>query len=44
MVIHIKDLGATSDMLKDIAYSTIEGGGYKKVTHEEIYEILKEAF
>ena len=44
MVTHIKDLGATVDMLKDIAFSTVEGGGYKKVTHEEIYEILNEAF
>lgn len=44
MVSHIKDLGATEEMLKDIAYSTIESGGYKKLSHEEIYEILKEAY
>lgn len=44
MVLHIRELGATEEMLKDIAYSTIEGGEYKKVTHEEIYEILKEAY
>ena len=44
MVLHIRELGATEEMLKDIAYSTVEGGGYKKVTHEEIYEILKEAY
>lgn len=44
MVTHIKDLGATEDMLHDIAYSTIESGGYKKLSHEEIYQILKEAF
>lgn len=44
MVTHIKDLGATEDMLHDIAYSTIESGGYKKLSHEEIDQILKEAF
>ena len=31
-------------MLKDIADSCIESGGYKVVSHEEIYEILKEAY
>lgn len=44
MVTHISDLGATKDMLKDIADSCIESGGYKVVSHEEIYEILKEAY
>ena len=44
MVAHISELGATKDMLKDIADSCIESGGYKVVSHEEIYEILKEAY
>lgn len=44
MVSHISELGATKDMLKDIANSCIESGGYKVISHEEIYEILKEAY
>ena len=40
----MSELGATKDMLKDIADSCIESGGYKVVSHEEIYEILKEAY
>ena len=44
MVTNIKELGASLEMLKEIANSTIESGGYKKLTHQEIYEILKEAY
>ena len=44
MVTHISELGATKDMLKDIADSCIESGGYKVLSHKEIYEILKEAY
>lgn len=44
MISHLSQLGANKEMLKDIAYSCVEGGGYKVLNHEEIYEILKEAF
>ena len=41
----LRDIGATEDMLPKIAYSVSpEGGGYKKITNEEILEILKECF
>jgi len=44
MVTTLKELGATPEMLPDIANSCILGGGYKKVTHEEILEILKQCY
>jgi len=44
MVTTLKELGATKEMLPDIANSCILGGGYKKVTHEEILEILKQCY
>lgn len=40
----LRELGATEDMLEKIAYSVEEGGGYKKLTHAEIYNILKECY
>ncbi len=40
----LRDIGATEEMLHDIAFSIAEGGGYKKVTNAEIYEILKECY
>jgi len=44
MATTLKELGATKEMLPDIANSCILGGGYKKVTHEEILEILKQCY
>lgn len=45
IVISLKELGATEDMLPKIAESTvILGTGYKKMTVEEVLEILKECF
>lgn len=40
----LRELGATEDMISKIAYSTIPGGGYKKLTQDEIYEVLKQCF
>ena len=40
----LRELGCTEDMLEKIAFSANEGGGYKKITHEEILGILKECF
>jgi len=40
----LQELGATKDMLPLIANSTHEGGGYKKINHEEILQILNECF
>lgn len=40
----LRELGASEDMLYDIAYTTPEGGGYKKLSHEEIYNILKQCY
>lgn len=40
----LRQLGATKDMLEKIAYSVEEGGGYKKMTHEDILTVLKECF
>ena len=41
----LRDIGATEEMLPKIACSiTPEDGGYKKITNEEILEILKECF
>lgn len=40
----ISSLGVTSDMLEGIADATIIlGGGYKKLNHEEVVEILRES-
>ncbi len=44
LVMNITDLGVTDDMLEGIAGgSFILDGGYKKLTHEEIVQILKES-
>lgn len=40
----LRELGATEDMLEKIAYSVEEGGGYRKMTHEDILAVLKECF
>lgn len=37
----LRELGATEDMVSKIAYSTTPGGGYRKLTQDDIYEILK---
>jgi len=44
MITTLKELGATKEMLPDIAKSCFLGGGYKKVTHEEILEILNQCY
>ena len=40
----LRELGATEDMVSKIAYSTTPGGGYKKLTQDDIYEILKQCY
>ena len=40
----LRELGATKDMLEKIAYSVEEGGGYKKLVHEDILKILQQCF
>jgi alcohol dehydrogenase YqhD (iron-dependent ADH family) len=40
----LRELGATEDMLEKIAYSVEEGGGYKKLSHEDILTVLKACF
>lgn len=40
----IKELGATEEMLPLIANSTVVGGGYKKMTSEDILNVLKMCF
>jgi len=44
LVMSIKDLGVTEDILEGIAKgSFILEGGYKVLTHDEIVHILKES-
>lgn len=44
LVMSIKELGVTEDMLEGIASgSPAMGGGYKVLSHEEIVEILKDS-
>ena len=44
LVMHLKDLGATSDMVEGIADATlIKQGGYKVLTREEVIAILNES-
>ena len=38
---NISSLGVTEDMLEDISRATILGGGYKKLTHDDVIAILK---
>lgn len=40
----LRELGCTEDMLRKIADSANEGGGYKQLSHEEIYQILKACY
>ena len=44
MAQNLKELGVTKDMLKDIAYSSRCGGGYGKVSHEDILKILENCY
>ena len=44
IVINLKELGATEEMLPLIANSTVILGAYKKLTQEEILDILKTAY
>ncbi|MGL5150590.1 MAG: hypothetical protein ACRC7N_08490 [Clostridium sp.] len=44
IVTSIRELGATEEMLPLIANSTVLGGGYKKLTADEILEILKNCY
>ena len=40
----LRELGANEEMLKKIAYSVEEGGGYKKLSHEDILSVLQACF
>lgn len=40
----LRELGCTEDMLRDIADTSLLGGGYKQLTHDDIYNILKECY
>ena len=41
---NLTDLGVTEDMFDDIADGTfLLGGGYRKLTRDEVIEILKES-
>jgi alcohol dehydrogenase YqhD (iron-dependent ADH family) len=44
IVTNIKELGATEEMLSEIANSTVLLGGYKVLTAEEVLEILNIAY
>ncbi len=44
MVLSIKDLGVKESMIHDIAYSCRLGGAYKKITHEDIVDILTKSY
>ena len=44
VVMNLTDLGVTEDMFDDIADGTfLLGGGYRKLTRDEVIEILKES-
>ena len=44
LVMNVKDLGVTEDMLDGIAEgSFVMDGGYKTLSHEEIIQILQES-
>lgn len=44
LVMHIKELGVTEEMIGDIAKSTLMmEGGYKVLTHDEIADVLKKS-
>ena len=40
----LRELGATEEMLPNIASSTIPGGGYKQMNADDILTVLKECF
>lgn len=40
----LRELGATEEMLPKIANSAVLGGGYKKMTADDILNVLKESF
>lgn len=40
----LRELGCTEDMLRKIADTSLLGGGYKKLNHDDIYQILKECY
>ena len=40
----LRELGATEEMLPQIADSTVQGGGYKVMTAEDILTVLKSCF
>lgn len=44
MATSLRELGATKEMLPLIANSTVLGGGYKKLTAEEVLTILERCF
>ena len=39
----ISSLGVTEDMIEGIAKATILGGGYKKLSHDDVVKILKDS-
>lgn len=39
--LNIKELGVTEEMIPEIAKSTVPGGGYKKMTADDIEKVLK---
>ena len=41
---NVETLGVTRDMIEEIAAATILGGGYKKISKEDIIEILNNSF
>lgn len=44
MATTLRELGATKEMLPLIANSTVLGGGYKKLTAEDVLEILEKCY
>lgn len=40
----LQELGVTEEMLPKIAYSVAPGGGYKQLTQDDIYEILRACY
>lgn len=40
----LRELGCTEDMLRKIADTSLLGGAYKTLTHDDIYTILKECY
>ena len=40
----LRELGATEEMLRQIAASAHEGGGYKYLSHQDIFNVLKNCF